>query len=221
MKQRARRVQPARDMDVTPFAAILAQLVGRLAGAFAAALVDGEGETVDYTGNVDPFDVKVAAAHARIVLSDVERYAVLGRPRWIIVRGARRSFVTHALPEGYALVVLLRRRAGFTASQRAFSACARDLAREAGWSYEAPRPAWYPVEVEIDARGRPVRVDATFDVEVIGSVVGLPSRERGFRVRTSAGSEVTLVREARNCWYADESDLSNLDRASDAGPLEA
>jgi hypothetical protein len=188
-------------MDATPFTPILEDLLRRVPGAFAAALVDAEGETVDYAGIVDPFDVKVAAAHSRIVLQDVLRYGLLGTPRWIIVRGVKRTLVTRALPEDYALVVLLRRRAGFAPSERAFAACERALAEEAGWRREIDRPAWYPVEVEIDRRGRPRRVGA-LDVEVLGAVVGA----RAFRVRTSAGNEVTLVREARSCWYADELD---------------
>jgi hypothetical protein len=41
-------------------------------------------------------------------------------------------------------------------------------------------------------------------VEVLGTVMGLSVREQGFRVRTAAGLELTLVREARHTWYADE-----------------
>ncbi len=38
-------------------------------GALAAALVDGEGETVDYAGLLSPYDIKVLAAEWRIVLA--------------------------------------------------------------------------------------------------------------------------------------------------------
>lgn len=202
-RARPSRTPPARDMDATPFTPILEQALGRIPGAYAAALVDNEGETVDYTGLADPFDVKVAAAHIRICLHELERYGALGLPRWIVIRGAKKSLIARALADGYALVVLLRRRAGFTASRRAFAACARALAAEAGWRINDDEPIWYPVVVESDRRGRPRRVSDA-PVEVLGAVMGLPSRERGFRVRTEGGTELTLVRESRNCWYADE-----------------
>ncbi len=190
-------------MDATPFTPILEQALSRIPGAYACALVDNEGETVDYTGLADPFDVKVAAAHIRICMHELESYGALGNPRWIVIRGAKKSLIARALADGYALVVLLRRRAGFTASRRAFAACARALAVEAGWQLLEAEPIWYPVEVSIDKRGRPRSVGAS-PVEVLGAVMGLPAKERGFRVRTEAGTEVTLVRESRNCWYADE-----------------
>ncbi|MBX3190495.1 MAG: hypothetical protein KF819_26075 [Labilithrix sp.] len=215
MKGRARegtsksRRPPVRDMDASAFAVILGELISRLPGAYACSLVDGSGETVDYAGLGDPFDVKVAAAHARILLNQVEELGALGAPRWIVIRGAARSIIARKLPEGYAIVVLLRRRAGFTASERAFATCAAALAREAGWPLEAPErggeAAWIPVDVEIDQRGRPAFIGAPpVRVEVLGSVMGLPRRERGYRVRTAAGTELTVVREAGNCWYADD-----------------
>jgi hypothetical protein len=190
-------------MDETPFTPILDETLARVPGAYAAALVDREGETVDYAGLADPFDVKITAAHLRICLRQLEEYGALGRPRWIVIRGAQKSILGRALPDGYALVVLLRRRAGFAASRRAFAACARALAAEAGWRLVDDEPAWHPVAVESDRRGRPRRV-AHRAVEVLGAVVGLPARERGFRVRTAEGTELTLVRESRNCWYSDE-----------------
>ena len=45
---------------------------------------------------------------------------------------------------------------------------------------------------------------AGHEVEVLGAVMGLPERERGFRVRLATGKEITLVREAGHHWYADE-----------------
>jgi hypothetical protein len=41
-------------------------------------------------------------------------------------------------------------------------------------------------------------------VEVLGAVMGLSVRERGFRVRTAQGAELMLVREPNQRWYADE-----------------
>lgn len=214
---RPSRRPPARDMDATPFAHILVDLIVRLPGAYACALVDLGGETVDYAGVVNPFDVKVAAAHMRIILNDLEEYAAIGHPRWVVLRGEKRSFVARRLPEGYALVVMLRRRAGFTASARAYAVCERELAAEAGWGHldTARGPPWFPIVVAADRRGRPTMIGTPkpgaprVAVEVFGSVMGLPRNERGFRVRTATGTELTVVREAGASWYADE-DLDAL-----------
>lgn len=211
-------------MDATPFTPILHRVIARIPGAYGAALVDSEGETVDYAGLVVPYEIRVAAAYLQIVMRYVEDAPSLGNPRFVIVRGAKRTIVARALPDSYVLGVLLRRRAGFAASPRAYSEAERALAREAGWTPPSGR-AWYSVDVEVDARGRPLRVGPTSTatpeqalsdsrqseererrvaVEVLGTVMGLTAREQGFRVRTATGLELTLVREARRTWYADE-----------------
>lgn len=199
-----------RDTDATPFTAILESLIERVPGAYAAALVDSFGETVDYAGRGEPFDLRVTAAHVQIVLSSVQRFGALGEPSWLVVRGARKSITASVLPDGYVLVIVLRPRAAFAISTRALNVCMRALAEEAGWGDIDPREggkrrSWFEVTVESDRRGRPTHVGPRrVAVEVLGAVMGLPIRERGFRVRTSEGSELTLVREPRRRWYADE-----------------
>jgi predicted regulator of Ras-like GTPase activity (Roadblock/LC7/MglB family) len=194
-------------MDESPFARILATLVSRVPGAYAAALVDREGETVDYTGHVEPFDVRVAAAHLRILLVQCEELAFWGTPTTLTVKGTKKSTLLRALPDGYALVVMMRKRAGFARSERAFNVCERALAREAEWPISDVARSWVAAEVECDVRGRPVRViddSRVYPVEVLGLVAGISHRERGFRVRTEDGNEITLVREPGWFWYADE-----------------
>jgi hypothetical protein len=190
-------------MEATPFTPILDRLLSRLPGGYGAVLVDSEGETVDYAGLVVPYEIRVAAAYLQISMRQLEDIAVLGTPRFMIVRGAKRTVIARMLTDGYVLGVLLRRRAGFTASQRAFSEAERELAREAGWTPPSGR-AWYSTEVQVDRRGRPVRVAPDVAIEVLGTVMGLSPREQGFRVRTATGLELTLIREARSTWYADE-----------------
>ncbi len=189
-------------MDASPFAAILGALVERVPGAYAASLVDVLGESVDYAGVVDPFDVKVAAAHFRLILQELERFGQLGAPRSVVVRGARRTIITLQLPDDYALVVLLRRRAGFLSSRRAYAACVRSLASEAGWTVP-PEPPWYPVVVVTNPKRKPVLVNGHAAI-VMGTVVNLARGERGFRVRIADDRELTVVREPGGAWYADE-----------------
>lgn len=203
-------------MDATPFTPILDAMIARVPGAYGAVIVDSEGETVDYAGSVVPYEIRVAAAYLQIVMRQLEDVSALGQPRFMIVRAAKRTVIARALPDSYVLGVLLRRGAGFAASPRAFAEAERALAREAGWAPPSGR-AWYAVDVEVDRRGRPVRVgpassesarseggDPYLTVEVLGMVMGLSAREQGFRVRTASGIELTLVREARATWYADE-----------------
>jgi hypothetical protein len=189
--------------------------VARYPGAYAAALVDNEGETVDYAGDADSFDIKVTAAHWSIILARVGEGETLGHARSLIVRGSQRSFVVTALPDGYALVILLRRLAGF-ATSRALAACTHALAVEAGWRLPLRGSLpWFPVLVTCDRPHHPSGVTPLAEarhtaranaraVEVIGTVVGLGPRERGYRVRLEDGAELTLVREPGDFWYADE-----------------
>lgn len=196
-----------RDQDESVFATILSDLVGRVPGARSAALVDSAGETVDYAGRGAPYDVRVAAAHWRIVLDEARAQPSLRAILFFVVRSARGSAVVHALPEGYAIVLLLARGAGFSGFSRAVLVCARRLGREAGW-VEEHRAAWHPVDALRDRRGSPraVRIEGRDrPLEILGSFTGgLTGRERGWRVRLDTGFEVTLVREPGGFWYADD-----------------
>jgi putative intracellular protease/amidase len=204
----------ARDMDASAFEQILARLVARIPGAAAAILVDDEGEAVDYhlaRARLAAFDVRIAAAHWRIVLDEVAASSRLGRPTLLAVRGTARNFYAHALAEGYALVIVLGRRAPLAISPRALSVCERALHREAGWVAPPVTRAWHEVDVATDTSGRPTELRAHAEngaivpvLELLGRMVGLAPTERGYRVRLTNGVECTLVRERGARWYADE-----------------
>ncbi len=200
----SRRHPAVRDIDETPFTPILLDLVRRVPGALGAVLVDAEGETVDYAGHLEPFDLKVAAAHWQIVLVELAPLTI--QARQITIRSERRSYILRCLPERYALVILLSRRAGFTPTTRALAACETALAREASWPAEKGH-RWIAVEVVVDRKRRPREVtlrEGRHALEVLGTLIGLRARERGFRVRLATGAELNLVREPGGRWYADE-----------------
>ena len=111
------RAPGPRDQDASTFSAILERLVRSVVGAQAAALVDAEGETVDYAGDVEPFDIKVAAAHWRVVLSEIAE--CFGGIRQIVTHARRKSYVVRQIHTEYMIVLVLHRRAGFAASERA------------------------------------------------------------------------------------------------------
>jgi hypothetical protein len=198
-----------RDQQPSAFTRILEQLLELEPVALAAVLVDVDGEAVDYAGSLTPFDVKVAGAYLRIVLDQIGAFAKRrGRPTQIVVRGVRRSFLARPLPDGYALIIVLKRH-GFVLSPRAVAITERGLALEAGWApVSNPAAHWHPVHVETaDGNShRPLRLRTGSSwqrIEVLGSIVGL-GRERGYRCRLRSGAELTLVREPAGIWYADE-----------------
>lgn len=215
-----RTAKAKRDQHESAFASILGALVARVPGARAAALVDCLGETVDYAGGATPFDLRLAAAHWRIVLDEADGQRSFRGLKWFAVRAARRSYLVYALPDGYALVIALSRAAGFVGWQRAVSMCVRALGEEAGLSWMgAPSTAWFPIDVLSDGRRRPCSVriaGRVHPVEILGTLArhghgevgagpGDPARrERGWRVRLDTGVETTLVREPGGAWYADE-----------------
>lgn len=198
---------------VTPFTRILEQLVRACPGALGAAFVDAEGEAVDYAGAIDSFAIKIAAAHMRILLHEVSRLPALGADsaRELMLRGQSRTFCIRAMPEGYAIVLLLSRGA-CSVSPRAMQVAERRLAAEAALPVRSHGfdTLWYPTEVETASkdhrRPRTVRLGTTWEPldTILGAVAGLPSRERGYRVRLRSGAELTLIREPGARWYTDE-----------------
>ncbi len=142
----------------------------------------------------------------RVVFEDLQSQPTLRGATIFCSSGPCTSCLVHAMAQGYALVVLFARGAGFTGWQRAITVCAHRLASEAGWA--AAKPAWFPADIDSDARRRPVVVRAGQTerrLEVLGTFVGaLARRERAWRVRADTGVEAMLVREPGGSWYADE-----------------
>jgi hypothetical protein len=181
--------------------------------ALGASLVDSEGETVDYAGSIEPFDIKVAAAEWQLVLGLVSktRSFRIHETTQLLVRGGVHSFLAVPLTEGYALIAQLERHA-FEVSSRALTEAVRELCREAGldmphcWENER----WARVEVLTsgpDVR-RPEAIwrDGRWRVlEILGRVASdLDGREVGFRARLETGADITIVREPLGVWYAND-----------------
>ena len=214
--KRSRPAAADRDEQRTAFTLILERLLELEPSILAAVLVDMDGEAVDYAGELTPFSTKIASAYLRIALDQLGAFDCtrptpakgIGRPTQVLVRGVRRSFLIRPLPDGYALVAILKRQS-FAISRRALAITERELAHEAGWSPPVQSgPTWYPVHVEPAAsdRRRPLRMLAGSSwqrIEILGSLVGL-GRDRGYRCRLRSGAELTLVREPAGTWYADE-----------------
>lgn len=201
-----------RDQDASPFSAILWRLCEGCS-AHAAALVDREGETVDYAGRISPYEIRVAAAELRLVLAFTHEAQIPGfaQINEIRIRTGRRSYAIFALGDGYAIVLQLLRHS-FTVSPRALLQATRELESEAGIE-SVLRPggtSWLRVEVRTSSsdKRRPdaVWLDGGWQaVTVLGRYRSgdLARRERGYLARLASGAEFSLVREPLGIWFAD------------------
>lgn len=201
---------PIRDQDRSPFADILDDLIVRSPAILGAVLVDEDGETVDYSGRLTAFQIKVTAAHMQIIRAAIatsQPLAHSGPLTQVCVRASGRTIVLQALDEGYALVLVLA-RCTFHVSHRAMARAIRALAAEAGWRIPESRDSWQAIEVEevpggVPRRPRRLKTEEGWEsLEVLGTLVGL-RHEYGYRVRTAVGAELTIVREPKGYWYVE------------------
>jgi predicted regulator of Ras-like GTPase activity (Roadblock/LC7/MglB family) len=86
------------------------RIVDTVPGAVAAALVDEEGETVDYAGDVESEQIKLAGAYMSILLnrsSMTQTMGCVGPLIEIRLRAQHGQFVSRPLGLGYQVTVLL------------------------------------------------------------------------------------------------------------------
>jgi hypothetical protein len=201
---------PARDQAASRISAILMRLC-ESSGALAVALVDGEGETVDYAGKLPPFDTRVAAAEWRLVLAILEesRLESLRATHEMRIRSRGRSYAAVALSDGYVLVFALSRHS-FAISYRALDEAARELEAETGLSprFRADPSQWVRVEVRPtpDNQHRPEAIwheGGWRAVSVVGKLhpKDLVRGEVGYFARLSNGDDLLLVREPLGRWF--------------------
>lgn len=206
-----RRVPVQRDQAESPFAVLLASLLEALPFARGAALVDFEGETVDYAGTVDPFELRVAAATFQLLLGDLRSTPMCRDLRQVNLVLAKSGYLLRVLDPHYSLVVVLRKLGTFVVSQRVVDEVAAHILNEAGLSDR--RANWH--RVEVDAEGRPPRPrrlrraisedePSWTSIEVLGTLVAVGHSEHGYRVRLGTGAEVNLLCEHQRLWFIDE-----------------
>jgi len=210
----SRRRSADRDQSVSPFSAILSRLC-ESTGALAAALVDAEGETVDYAGVLAPYEIKVVAAEWRIVLAVVHEARIRGfrHVTNLSVRAKRSSYLIESMPDGYAIAMRLPRHC-FAVSRRALSEAIRDLGREAGITVPEARAGvhWARVRIRTSsapgASRRPESIwvgDKWSPITILGRYQArdLSRSELGYLARLASGAEVFLVREPLGRWFMD------------------
>lgn len=207
-----RKTLAVRDQAVSEFSGALMRLCDA-SSALGAALVDAEGETVDYAGCLEPFEIRVVAAEWRLVLQCAnEGSKSAGTVSSLFFRGRNRSYAVYSIADGYALVLQIPRH-NFVPSKRAVAEAVRSLANEAGLDVDKSEfraERWHRVDVRLDSkRRRPVdlwHAGEWLPLEVLGRYVEIEvgSRCVGYRAQLRDGTELTLVREPLEMWYADE-----------------
>ena len=207
-----RRSLGQRDQHASAFSASLLRLCDAV-GAVGAVIVDAEGETVDYAGSIEPFEIKITAAEWAVVLARLKscRPALLGATSVFRVRAKRKSFIVRLLAGDYALILQLVAHS-FSVSVRGLNEAVREVSLEAGW--ERPpatheKEQWVSIDVRCERRNsrRPNAIwvrGAWLPVEILGRwALDAGSRELGYRARLASGAELTLVRERLGRWYAE------------------
>ena len=158
MSAGVRRPRAPRDQAESPFNIILQDLLDVLPFARAAAVFDFEGETVDYAGTLDPYELRVIAATFQIFLTDLREVPLARGLSGVIVNLTTASFQIRVLDPSYSLIIVLRTLATHCVSDRLIREISHRLSVEAGLEHAAP--AWHRVEVLTTAKQRPVAIRA-------------------------------------------------------------
>ncbi len=119
----------ARDQAASNSAATLGRLCDAVP-AVSAALVDGEGETVDYSGSLRPTKFAWLLPKGSWSLRTWRQARKMGTIEEVVVRVRRATYAAFLLSEGYVPVTVLTPRA-FDVSRRAVIEANREICTEA------------------------------------------------------------------------------------------
>jgi hypothetical protein len=122
-----------RDQVPTEFAAVLRRLVRSIPGAVGAAFCDFEGESVDFYGDVDPFDLKIAGAQFAPIHEEIVRRLrpAFGLPV-IHLRGESASYLYVPVADEYYVIAVLSAFASWWEALEDVEAARLHLKKEAG-----------------------------------------------------------------------------------------
>ncbi|MAQ17690.1 MAG: hypothetical protein CMN30_23205 [Sandaracinus sp.] len=211
-----KRQEAERDQNEGAFTVLLRELLVHRR-VLAVALVDSEGECVDYCSVVEPYEAKVAGALLGLALRQVGHFAAatdIGRVGTMEILADERDLVVRNMGEGYSLAMVAE--AG--AIDQDVMATLRRVSRRVGEEAGLPPPGWDSDEPGLwvatreavgwafapvafkEGDGDPVAViDVIGRWEERGGLVGSPLT--CFRVRLEDGSEATLAfDEGESLW---------------------
>jgi predicted regulator of Ras-like GTPase activity (Roadblock/LC7/MglB family) len=116
-----------------PFKILLTKLVEAVPGASGAILADWEGEAVEQHSRLDPFEMKVTAAHWGILLSrmkGLQEIYPIGRVQQSVITTDEQHVIVGAIGEEYTLVMTMKRNALPLMALRLFRETAELLNKE-------------------------------------------------------------------------------------------
>ncbi len=119
-------------MEPSDFRAVLKNLVQGVPGAWGAIFVDWEGESVDLYATSDEYEVKLAGAHAGLLLTRlvaVGKDCTLGRTHSTVVRADNNQFFLHTLDEEYFVLLAASPRAPAGQARHRLAAAVEQLRR--------------------------------------------------------------------------------------------
>lgn len=202
--------EAARDQEATGFTPILRRVWSATPTVLAVAFADMTGECVDYASSLDPFDAKVSAAHALIVVSRVlessERLGQ-GAPIMIEIAADEREIWARRVSEEYVLVVVTDAATDRTVVGQAIARAVLELRDEGAISI----PTWdmAPDTLQVEIRAAigwayaPAAYHQKGDRVLVSAVLGRWNEDAEadvahqvcFRVRNERNQELTLVHE--------------------------
>ena len=200
-----------RDMLETAFTPILRRVWSAAPAVLAAVFVDLEGECIDYVSSLDPFEAKVSAAHALVLLDamrDSGERLGMREPIELWITGAQRELWARRINEEYVLVLVVAPGSDYGELRGILARAGREFREEVGAAAAAWEPAPAGVEVMLrSAVGWPYAPAAFSDQGIrvfISDVLGRWTEQGDggdevvcFRVRTQEGQELTLVHDPR------------------------
>jgi predicted regulator of Ras-like GTPase activity (Roadblock/LC7/MglB family) len=198
-----------RDQMESAFTPILRKAWTASASVLALVFVDNEGECIDYVSSLDPFEAKVCAAHALVLVEGLRAaWSKLGLtdPAMLSISGSRRELWAWRVSADYLLVAVLVPGADHTQIRAVLASAGREFREEVGVRAPGWEPAGGPLEVIVrGAIGWPyapqsfrqdgVRIGVA---DVLGRWIegSAPEELVCFRVRTEEGQELTLVHDS-------------------------
>ena len=198
-----------RDQMESSFTPILRKAWSASASVLSLAFVDSEGECIDYVSSLDPFEAKVSAAHALVLVEGLRAARSklgLADPALLSIAGSRRELWAWRVSPDYLLVAVLVPGADHAQIRGVLASAGREFREEVGMR----APGWEPTGGALEVVVRPavgwpyapqsfrqdgVRVVVT---DVLGRWVEGTAEDEivCFRVRTEEGQELTLVHDS-------------------------
>lgn len=201
--------EAVRDQSETTFTPMLRRAYEATPSALAFAFVDQEGECIDYVSAIDPFEIKVCAAHAFVLIDALHgRQAKLRmkHPFALEIATDSRYLWARRMCADYVAVAVVAPDADRTKLEGILAELSREFRGEAGIE-TPPWDASRGIEVVIRSAVGWAYAPAAFNEGglrvAVSDVLGRWTEPGGvngdevvcFRVRTQEGQELTLVHD--------------------------